>query len=134
MSNQLRIREDPAKVELVLPNLPEYIALARYGVSFMANTANFNIDEIEDIRVAISEACTNAIQYGCTKCDHYYDYEKVKEPIIGEQVGGFGLFLIKSLMDNLEVNSIIGQGTTLKLQKILGSQNGTEKPTHETRN
>ncbi len=138
------------KVELVLPNIPEYISLARYSASVMANSANLNIDEIEDIRVALSEACANAIQYGCETCDYYevvmelqegellitvtdhgqgYDYKQVKEPVIGEQVGGFGLYLIRSLMDNLEIDSNIGEGTTVKIHKLLRESNGTEKST-----
>lgn len=141
---------NPVTVELILPNIPEYIALARYSASMVANSAKMNIEEIEDIRVALSEACTNAIQYGCTTCDHYevkfvlddenltisvidhgvgYDYNSIKEPALGEQVGGFGLYLIRTLMDNLEVDSVKGQGTTVKLQKNLRSADGIEKPT-----
>lgn len=130
-------------VTLTLPDEPEFISLARLSASVIANRAGLSIDEIEDLKVALSEACTNALRYGCSN-DHYYevkyilnpdylqitvtdtgigfDYDLVAEPVIGgDQVGGFGLYLIRSLMDRTEIESKEGQGTKISLFKNLRS-------------
>lgn len=50
-------------VELEIPARPEYIALARLVVASFAASAGLHPDErIDDLRVAVSEACTNAIE------------------------------------------------------------------------
>lgn len=140
----------PVSVDLVLPNEAEYISLARYTASLMANQVQMNIEEVQDLRIAITEACTNAIKHGGTNSDYYnvnfsiddenltvtvidqgcgFDVESVVEPKLGEQIGGFGIYLIRTLMDNLEIDSHKDKGTTLKLQKKLRSVDGIEKST-----
>lgn len=52
-------------VELRLPNRPEFVAVARLTVSAIAARLEFDINDIEDIKVAVAEACTNAIEHGC---------------------------------------------------------------------
>lgn len=137
-------------VTLSLPDKPEFISLARMSASMIANLAGLSFDEIEDIKVALSEACTNALRYGCTKSDHYevafslspklfeisvrdngdgYDFESVQQPLLGgEQIGGFGLFIIRSLMDNTEITSAPQTGTTITMQKNLRVEHGNQKP------
>ena len=51
--------------KISIPNKPENIALVRLTASFIASKMNFDIEEIEDIRVAVSEACN--IQMGNTE-------------------------------------------------------------------
>lgn len=42
--------------KLTMKNTAENISLARLNVSFVANKLGFNIEEIEDIKVSVSEA------------------------------------------------------------------------------
>jgi len=51
-------------VELRIPSELGYEKIAREAVATVANRLNFGPDKIEDIKTAISEACTNAIRYG----------------------------------------------------------------------
>ena len=50
-------------VELEIPARPEFVALARLVVSAMASTeAILSDDQVDDLKLAVSEACTNAIE------------------------------------------------------------------------
>jgi serine/threonine-protein kinase RsbW len=51
-------------VELKIPSELGYEKIAREAVATVARRLNFSEDKIEDIKTAISEACTNAIRYG----------------------------------------------------------------------
>jgi len=44
-------------VTLVLPAKSEFVSTARLTASSVANRIGFNIDEVEDIKVAVSEVC-----------------------------------------------------------------------------
>ena len=50
-------------VELEIPARPEYIGLARLVVSSLASVRRELADErVDDLKLAVSEACTNAIE------------------------------------------------------------------------
>ena len=50
-------------IELEIPARPEFVALARLVVSALASARrNLDDDRIDDLKVAVSEACTNAIE------------------------------------------------------------------------
>ena len=53
----------PPSLELVVPARPEYIAMVRLVVSSLA-TARRNLADqrIDDLKLAVSEACANAIE------------------------------------------------------------------------
>jgi serine/threonine-protein kinase RsbW len=51
-------------VELRIPSELGYEKIAREAVATVAHRLNFSEEKIEDIKTAISEACTNAIRYG----------------------------------------------------------------------
>jgi len=50
-------------VEMTIPAKPEFVGVVRLTVSGIANRLGFNFEEIEDIKVAISEAITNTVQH-----------------------------------------------------------------------
>ena len=58
-------------VELEIPARPEFVALARLVVSAMASTdATLSDDQVDDLKIAVSEACTNAIEaHGAVQTD-----------------------------------------------------------------
>lgn len=104
------------KIELKLPSKPEYISLVRLTASSIANNMELNIDEIEDLKVSLSEACTNVINFKDSeelnilftlKEDGIYvDIEDVLEDIPEDldnaKQGQMGLLIINSLMDKVE--------------------------------
>ena len=50
------------QIKLTLPINAAYVSAARLTASSVANRLNFDIEEIEDIKVAVSEACTYIIK------------------------------------------------------------------------
>ena len=51
-----------AEVELSIPSRPEYVGVARLAILGVASRMRFSYDEVEDIRLAVGEACTRAIE------------------------------------------------------------------------
>jgi serine/threonine-protein kinase RsbW len=49
-------------VQLVIPCRPEYVGVARLAVLGIASRMPFSYDEVEDVRLAVGEACTRAIE------------------------------------------------------------------------
>ncbi|RAP34498.1 hypothetical protein DID77_00975 [Candidatus Marinamargulisbacteria bacterium SCGC AG-439-L15] len=60
-------KQKPELVEISIPPEPDYVGVIRLAVSGIATRMNFSIEEIEDIKIAVSEACTNAVQYAYEK-------------------------------------------------------------------
>jgi serine/threonine-protein kinase RsbW len=116
-------------VELSIPSELGYEKIAREAVATVARRLRFNEDKIEDIKTAISEACTNAIRYGSgadarmkvvvvlTADDNKLDI-LIKDPgasgsppggieipdingmVAGtDRLGGMGLYIIQELVD-----------------------------------
>lgn len=48
-------------IEMIVPSKPEYLAVVRLAISGIANRMGYTYEEIEDIKIAITEACTNVI-------------------------------------------------------------------------
>lgn len=119
---------------------PEYVSIIRLTVSGIANKIGFSLDDIEDIKVAVSEACTNAIKHSLD--DKFlvqfsilekgltiavqdkgtgYDVDSLQEPdLTNPKEGGLGLFIIKTLMDEVSTISNTNEGTEIKMTKYLG--------------
>lgn len=49
--------------EMRIPSKTQYVGVARLAISGLANRLGFSYDDIEDIKIASSEAITNAIQH-----------------------------------------------------------------------
>ena len=118
---------------------PEYVSIIRLTTSGIANKVGFCLDDIEDLKVAISEACTNAIKHSLE--DRFtiiytmiekgltieiidngkgYNTKEVSEPDLDNlKESGMGLFIIESLMDEVNVESTEGKGTSIKMTKYL---------------
>lgn len=103
------------KISLNIPAKPDYISLIRLTSSSIAHNTGFNIEEIEDIKVSIGEACVNVINLSdVDEISIRYIVEKNKitvkvndmvEDIDNElnnsQEAKLGLLIIKSLMDEV---------------------------------
>jgi len=125
-------------VELRIPSKAEWVAVARLAVAAVANRLNFSIEDIEDVKLAVAEACTNCIQhahgsdqieitcetepegltvrvrdYGRGTRPEAISSRRVDEP----RVGGLGVFLIRSLMDSVEYDVHPERGTNLVMIK-----------------
>jgi serine/threonine-protein kinase RsbW len=54
--------EGAGLVTLIIPCVPEYVGTARLTILGVGSRMGFSYDQIEDIRLAVGEACTNAIE------------------------------------------------------------------------
>lgn len=130
----------PPVIELELPARAEYVALARLVVSALASShRSLSDDQVDDLKLAVSEACTNAIeanqaadpeapvQVRCREFDDRLEVElqdhgtgfdpanlPVHPPVTDPQrlnfERGLGIPLIRTLVDDV-VFEPSGQGT-----------------------
>ena len=112
------------------------------------------MDELNDLKTAVSEAVTNAIVHGypdsigkvavkaricpgsileITVKDHgrgISDVEKARQPMFttgGEERSGMGFTIMESFMDQLTVRSVPGRGTVVSMKKKLAPRLKTGK-------
>ena len=117
---------------------------ARSCVAAFCVQANPSLDEITDIKTAVSEAVTNCVVHAypaikgnvCIKVKLYErsveievidngigieNFEKAREPFYttkpDEERSGMGFAVMESFMDNLELKSNKNQGLIVKMQK-----------------
>lgn len=105
-------------VALVLPAKREYVSTARLTASSVANRIGFNIDEIEDIKVSVSEVCNMILSRAGDKLNQYkisFDIrsDKLEITFTGNETelgcfdnasdNEFGLYIIKALMDSVDL-------------------------------
>jgi serine/threonine-protein kinase RsbW len=139
--------DTPLEMDIIIPCSSEFVSIIRLAISGVAARMNFAIEDIEDIKISVSEACTNAIQHAYpdnTGKDnkihikarmHQEELEiEVKDNgkgfdlgILGttaqkkaseEKMGlGLGITFIKNLMDHAEFSSNDGEGTTVRMFK-----------------
>ena len=130
-------------VELIVPNERKYLHVVRLAVSGVASREGFSIEEIEDIKLAVGEACTNAMEHAyeagapnatirirCRVEPGEFIVEVIDEgcgfdpddviidpsaPPPSER--GLGLFLVASSVDRLDIDTAPGAGTKVTLVK-----------------
>jgi serine/threonine-protein kinase RsbW len=51
----------PPELELEFPPKPEYVRAVRHTVAALASMSDFPDELVEDVKLAVSEACTNAL-------------------------------------------------------------------------
>lgn len=134
---------DPAVVRLEIPARAEWVAVARLALAAVASRLHFSIDDIEDIKLAVAEACTNAIQHGTADgtieivCEAVRDelaltvrdsgrrlpVEALAEERIGEtgRTEELGVFMIRALMDRVEYTTDARDGTQIVMTKRVTS-------------
>jgi serine/threonine-protein kinase RsbW len=55
--------DSSARVELVIPCKPEFVGVARLAILGVASRMRFSYDEVEDVRLAVGEACTSSVEW-----------------------------------------------------------------------
>lgn len=128
-----------ALVQLRIPSRPEYVGVARLAVSGIANRALMSYEDAEDLKLAVAEACTNAIRDVGEKGEIQIDCEIEKKALRitvsnyrkgkPEDAGAYreepyedhktrlGIFLIQALMDEVEYKEDPKMGTCLRMVK-----------------
>ena len=113
-------------IKIIIPGKPDYLTMVRLAISSIASTAGFDIDETEDIKTAVCEACKNISCHGYEGFADKYEVEcnvdKDKIEIIVTDMcdthsikklskscfdcpkeGDLGLYVIEALMNEVEV-------------------------------
>lgn len=129
-------------------------SFARAAVAAFASQLDPNVEEISDIKTAVSEAVTNCIVHGYSdKVGKIYitanifkngkfrvkikdkgcgieDVKQAMEPLftsLGGERAGLGFAVMESLCDKITVKSAPQKGTTVTLEKIfIGRSNSDD--------
>ena len=142
------MKQDTNEMEIIFDSCSENEGFARVAVASFMTQLNPTLEEVADVKTAISEAVTNAMIHGYRqekgkiqmKC--VLDLEEkvfqvtVKDTGVGiEKCGegdgadvttcrswsvGDGVFVMEAFMDEVEVESTVGQGTVVHLRKRIG--------------
>jgi len=130
------------QITIYLQSVSENVAIARVTAAAFAAQIDFTLNEIDEIKVAISEAVSNAIIHGYEEKSGQIElvmnlYENKLEYIISDKGRGIaditlarqpsyssdpermglGFVFMESFMDELDVVSVIDKGTKVRMVK-----------------
>ena len=139
--------ENTNEMQLIFDSRSSNESFARVTVAAFMTSLNPTVEEVSDVKTAVSEAVTNAIIHGyenevhnifirCrTKERKLYveiedkgkgieDVEAAMEPLFTTKPdldrSGMGFSFMEAFMDGLEVTSRPGEGTIVRMKKIIG--------------
>ena len=137
------------KVVLKFPSKSVNEGFARSAASVFVAQLDPTLDELSDIKTAVSEAVTNCIVHAYKEqvglitmiLDVYddnvveiivkdrgcgiEDVKKACEPMFttgGQERSGMGLTIIDSFMDDMKIRSKTGKGTIVKMKKKISTR------------
>jgi serine/threonine-protein kinase RsbW len=122
-------------VRLTMPARPEGVAVVRQALAGMADALDFDATVLADMKMAVSEACTNVVVHAYEDADGVLEIDmladedsltiRVRDYGSGIQPHarssrdvpalGLGLPLIAALTDAFELHGSSGQGTEVRL-------------------
>jgi len=136
--------DNEVKLEFLSKSANE--SFARVAVAAFASQLDLNIEELADIKTAVSEAVTNCIIHGYEnstgivkiKCRIYdntveieisdngkgiENVEIAKQPLYTSKPdlerSGMGFTIMESFMDEMKIESVVGLGTKVTMKKII---------------
>ena len=139
--------ENTNEMELIFDSRSSNESFARVTVAAFMTSLNPTVEEVSDVKTAVSEAVTNAIIHGYENEVHNItircrtqektlylevedqgrgieDVEQAMEPLFTTKPeldrSGMGFSFMEAFMDDLEVISAPGKGTCVKLKKVIG--------------
>jgi serine/threonine-protein kinase RsbW len=132
--------------QLIIESKLENVSEARRWLEDLAGQAGFTEEDIGGLKLVISEACSNIIRHAYKGEGGHeiilsariadeklalnirdfgakIDLSKYTEPSLDEpQEGGYGIYLMQSLMDSVEYDTSVEVGTALRIVKLKGSK------------
>ena len=138
-------------VSLEFPSRSANESFARAAAACFAAQMDPTLEEVNDVKTAVSEAVTNAIVHAYPDRigkivmrlalleDHALeivvkdwgvgieDVEKAREPLFttgNQERAGMGFTIMESFMDTLKVRSVPGKGTTVTMRRKIARRAG----------
>ena len=135
------------EMEIRFDSRSENEGFARVSVASFLTQLNQTVEEVADVKTAVSEAVTNAIIHGyeqrvetvrihCSIENQLFtveisdrgkgiaNVEKAMEPMFTtkpeDDRSGMGFSFMEAFMDSVEVESKVGEGTSVKMTKTIG--------------
>ncbi len=110
-----------------IPGKPDYVSMVRIAIASLASNAGFNVEAIDDIKVAVSEACKFVTCHGHEGWSNRYDvvceigetqirimvndsteghdlYKNTRSCANCPGEGELGIFIIDTLMDEIQIS------------------------------
>ncbi len=135
-------------MKLEFLSIPANVAFARVAVAAFASQLDFTLADLEEIKVAVSEAVGNSIIHGYESIPDRFvriyanlttdaleirieddgkgieDINKALQPAFSTDAErlGLGFVFMKSFMENFQVESSPGQGTKVIMSKSVGTR------------
>ena len=135
-------------VRLRFPARSEYLLLARLAVKGVAGRMAFGRRELADLKLAVTEACSNAVRHayaGSTPGeidlelrveddrleliveDHGAGIELPVREVEPSVEGGMGIPLMRAVVDELDIRpGVEGTGTVVHMTKLAASSVGAQ--------
>lgn len=140
------------RMKLEFDSYSENEGFARVAVAAFFTQLNPTLEEVADVKTAVSEAVTNSIIHGyeneiqtisiiCQLEDRELtitvmdkgkgipNIEKAMEPLFTTKPelerSGMGFAFMEAFMDDLKVTSEVGKGTIVTMKKIIGEMSST---------
>lgn len=140
--------ENANEMTLIFDSRPENEGLARVTVAAFCTQLNPTMEEVADLKTAVSEAVTNCIIHGykgevhkirmnCIRKERTIyveiedkgvgisDVEKAMEPLYTTRAdqdrSGMGFTFMEAFMDKVKVISQVGKGTCVHMSKKIGN-------------
>ncbi len=126
-------------LKFVVPGKPEFIGPVRVAIAVLAGEAGFDVEAVEDIKMAVSEACSKAICPGTAGLGLYevsceLSPDKMTITVLDREGGchleggeepcvectkqeGLGLSVVKALMDEVAVYEEAHVGVGVRMIK-----------------
>lgn len=138
--------ENTNEMTIIFDSRPVNEGLARVTVAAFCTQLNPTLEEVADIKTAVSEAVTNCIIHGYEGKVHKIrlscqlkgrelyvdvadegvgiaDVEKAMEPMFTTKPekdrSGMGFTFMEAFMDDVSVESQVGKGTTVHMKKVI---------------
>ncbi|HJB88250.1 MAG: anti-sigma F factor [Blautia sp.] len=138
--------ENTNEMTLIFDSRPVNEGLARVAAASFLTQLNPTLEEVADVKTAVSEAVTNCIIHGYEGevhkiqmdlrlrdndlfvdiSDHgigIEDVEKAMEPLFtskpDKERSGMGFTFMEAFMDEITVESVMGKGTTVRMRKTI---------------
>ena len=133
---------EAAVVRLSFPAKPDYLLLARLALSGLAREAPVDDEFLDDLKLAVTEACGNAVRHAYPESDgevsvsYVVDEDSIvmivedqgagiaadesTEPRPAPLESGMGMSIIRAVVDDLDVRTgADGRGTVVRMTKRL---------------